>query len=66
MPKKIKLKKTLKSFDKIDVVDALDCLIMSYAHADIKCLSDEVKGYHMKIAQLLRKDIYKSIKLEAS
>ena len=59
--KKVKLKKTLANFDMIDIVDALDSLLMCFGQADIKGLSEEAKTAQMSIAELLRKDINRAI-----
>jgi hypothetical protein len=45
----------------IDIVDALDSLLMCFGQADIKGLSEEAKTAQMSIAELLRKDINNTI-----
>lgn len=59
--KKIKLKKTLANFDMIDIVDALDSLLMCFGQTNIEGLSEEAKAAQINIAGLLRKDINNTI-----
>ena len=58
--RKLTLKKSLKKNQLIDIVDALDCLIMAYVNHEHNLLSKEAKVAHLQIAKLLRKDVYKA------
>ena len=58
---KVKLKKTLKKFDRIDIVDALDSLLMCFGQSNITELSEEAKTAHTNIVEFLRDDIDNSI-----
>lgn len=53
----IKLTNTLKHFQPIDIVDALDAVLGSYPKTNKKGESKAAKSAHKKIIKLLRKDM---------